>query len=60
MTEKSINLMTLSEARAERDRWQQEIDKATFWGAAVGAAAEFRDAAVKRIKQLEAVEDETK
>lgn len=53
MTEKLIEQMTLDEAVAERDKWQKKIDEATGWGAALGAAAEFRDAAQKRIDQLE-------
>lgn len=34
---------TLDQLRAERAYWQARIDEATGWGAAVGAAAGFRD-----------------
>ncbi len=32
---------TLDQLRLERDYWQGKVDKATEWGAAVGAANEF-------------------
>jgi hypothetical protein len=35
--------MTLAELHDERDYWQTEISEATGWGAALAAAAEFRD-----------------
>jgi hypothetical protein len=37
----SIRNQTLEQLTAERDYWQGKVDKATGWGAAVGAANEF-------------------
>lgn len=38
-----LHKQTLEQLIAERDYWQAKIEGATSWGAAVGAAAEFRD-----------------
>lgn len=48
---------TIEQLEAERAHWQRKIDEATAWGAAVGAAAKFRDACDKWLarKKREAV-----
>ena len=43
--DKAFKDMTLEELKAERDKWQKEIDTASGWGAGVSAALEFRDEA---------------
>lgn len=40
---KAFKDMTLEELKAEYDYWDRKILAATQWGAALGAAAEFRD-----------------
>lgn len=48
---KDFGDMTLDELRVERAYWDEKIVNAPRWGAALAAAAEFRDACDAWIKQ---------
>ena len=54
MTNKQFAEMTLDELREEHRRWNDQINNATAWGAALAAADEYRRACAYWIKIREA------
>lgn len=51
MSSKPFSEMTLDELRAEHEHWDKKIREATGWGAAVGAADEFRRDCAREIRR---------